>query len=127
LLTSARRAKLLQIRKTPRSQALVPQGPRKGREEHTHRHTVKAYTQTHRHTVKAKVEENQTGSRLTYAEGVEGDSGEKEWWEGNRRERENPENRVEGGRREDDMRERDTARRKGEELGRGQSGGEEGS
>ena len=37
-------------------------GPRKGEEEHTHRHTVKAH-----------VEEDLTGSRLTYAEkeGVE--------------------------------------------------------
>jgi len=62
-LTSAREAKLLKIRKTSRSQALAPQGPRKGEEEHTHGHTLKAY-----------VEEDQTGSRFTYAEkeGVEG-------------------------------------------------------
>jgi len=63
LLTSARGDKLLKIRKTPRSQVLAPQGPRKGEEEHTHRHILKAY-----------VEENQTGSGFTYAEkeGVEG-------------------------------------------------------
>jgi len=63
LLTSARGEKLLEIRKTPRSQVLAPQGPRKREEEHTHRHTLKAY-----------VEENWTGSRFTYAEkeGVEG-------------------------------------------------------
>jgi len=62
LLTSARGDKLLKIRKTPRSQVLAPQGPRKGEEEHTHRHILKAY-----------VEENQTGSGFTYAEkeGVE--------------------------------------------------------
>jgi len=62
LLTSARGVNLLQVRKTPRSQALAPHGPRKGEEEHTHRHTVKAH-----------VEEDLTGSRLTYAEkeGVE--------------------------------------------------------
>ena len=53
----------MKIRKTPRSQALALQGPRKGEEERTHRHTLKAY-----------VEEDRTGSRLTYAEkeGVEG-------------------------------------------------------
>jgi len=63
LLTSARGDKLLKIRKTPRSQVLAPQGPRKGEEEHTHRHILKAY-----------VEENQTGSGFTYAEkeGVDG-------------------------------------------------------
>jgi len=63
LLTSARGEKLLKIRKTPRSQVLAPQGPRKGEDEHTHRHTLKAY-----------VEENRTGSGFTYAEkeGVEG-------------------------------------------------------
>jgi len=40
-----------------------PGGPRKGEEEHTHRHTLKAY-----------VEQDRTGSRFTYAEkeGVEG-------------------------------------------------------
>jgi len=63
LLTSARGAQLFKIRKTPRLQALAPQGPRKGEEEHTHIHTLKAY-----------VEEDWTGSRFTYAEkeGVEG-------------------------------------------------------
>jgi len=63
LLTSARGEKLLKIGKTPRSQVLALQGPRKGEEEHTHRHTLKAY-----------VEENQTESGFTYAEkeGVEG-------------------------------------------------------
>ena len=55
--TSARAANIFKIRKTPRSQALAPQGPRKGGEEHAHRHTVKAH-----------VEEDRTGSRLTYAE-----------------------------------------------------------
>jgi len=62
LLTSARGVKVLKIQKTPRSQTLAPQGPRKGEEEHTHRHTVKAH-----------VEEDQTGSIFTYAEkeGVE--------------------------------------------------------
>jgi len=50
---------------------LAPQGLRKGQEE-----------QSRRHPVKAHVEEDLTGSRLTYAEneGVER-SGEKEWWE----------------------------------------------
>ena len=57
MITSARGEKLSKIRKTPRSQVLAPQGPRKGEEEHTHRHTLKAY-----------VEENQTGSGFTYAE-----------------------------------------------------------
>ena len=63
MLTPGRGAKLLKIRKTPRSQALAPQGPRKGEEEYTHRHTLKAY-----------VEEDRTGSRFTCAkkEGVEG-------------------------------------------------------
>jgi len=52
----------LKIRKAPRSQVLAPQGPRKGEEEHTHRHTLKVY-----------VEENRTGSVYTYArkEGAE--------------------------------------------------------
>jgi len=44
-------------RKTPRSQALAPQGPRKWEEE-----------QTDRQTVKAHVQENRTGSRLLNAE-----------------------------------------------------------
>jgi len=63
LLNSARGAKLSKIRKTPRSQALAPQRPRKGEEEHSHRHTLKAY-----------VKEDWTGSRFTYSEkqGVEG-------------------------------------------------------
>jgi len=46
--SSARGAKLLKIRKTPRSQALSPQGPRKGEEEHTYRHTLKAYVKEDR-------------------------------------------------------------------------------
>jgi len=52
----------LKIRKTPRFQALVPQGVRKGEEEHTQRYLMKAH-----------VEEDRTGSRLRYAEkeGVE--------------------------------------------------------
>jgi len=50
-LNSARAENLFKIRKTPRSQELAPQGPRKREEEHTHRHTLKAY-----------VEENWTGS-----------------------------------------------------------------
>jgi len=45
------------IRKTPRYHAPALQGPGKGEEE-----------QTYRHTVKAHVEEDLTGSRLTYAE-----------------------------------------------------------
>jgi len=45
LLTSARGAKHLKIRKTPRSQVLAPQGPRTGEEEHTHSHTLKAYVE----------------------------------------------------------------------------------
>ena len=63
MLISARGENLLKLRKTPRSQVLAPQGPGKGEEEHTHRHTLKAY-----------VEENRTGSGFTYAEkeGVEG-------------------------------------------------------
>ena len=63
MLTSTRGEKLLKIRNTPKSQVLVPQGSRKGEEEHTHRHTFKTY-----------VEEDQTGSGYTYAEkeGVEG-------------------------------------------------------
>jgi len=63
LLNSGRGAKLLKIRKTPRSQAITPQRSRKGEEEHSHRHTLKAYD-----------EEDRTGSRFTYAEkeGVEG-------------------------------------------------------
>ena len=62
MLISARGENLLKLRKTPRSQVLAPQGPGKGEEEHTHRHTLKAY-----------VEENRTGSGFTYAEkeGVE--------------------------------------------------------
>jgi len=71
-LASARGAKLFKIRKTPRSQALAPWGPRKGEEEHTHRHTLKAY-----------VEEDRTGSRFTYAE-KEGVEGGKERWNGGR-------------------------------------------
>ena len=51
-------------RKTPRSEShvLALQGPRKGGEE-----------QTYRHTLKAHIEEDRTGSKLTYAEkeGVE--------------------------------------------------------
>ena len=47
---SKRSKTFFQIRKTPRSQALTSQGPRKGEEEHTHRHTLKAY-----------VEKDQTG------------------------------------------------------------------
>jgi len=43
--------------KTPRSQVLAPQGSRKGEEEHTHRHTLKAH-----------VEEGRTRARSTYAE-----------------------------------------------------------
>ena len=45
------------MRKTPRSQVLAPQGSRKGEEEHTHRHTLKAH-----------VEEERTRARSTYAE-----------------------------------------------------------
>ena len=62
--TSARGEKLLKIRKTPRSQVLAPHGPRKGEDEHTHRHTLNTY-----------VEENRRGSGFTYVEkeGVEGD------------------------------------------------------
>jgi len=45
LLTSTIGGKLLKIRKTPRPQVLAPQGPRKGEEEHTHRHTLKAYVE----------------------------------------------------------------------------------
>jgi len=41
------------VPKTPRSQILAPQGPGKGEEEHTHRHTVKAH-----------VEKDRAGSRL---------------------------------------------------------------
>jgi len=68
-------------RKTPGSQALAPQGPRKGEEEHTDRHAVKSSTYHHcvsvclvkacrglleeeqrdRHTVKAHVEEKSKG------------------------------------------------------------------
>jgi len=70
---------ILKLRKTPRSQALAPQGPKNGEEEHIHRL---------RHTGKAHVEKDWTGSRLTYAEkerverkrerrnGGEGDQGE---------------------------------------------------
>jgi len=58
LLTSARGARNnLSKRETPRSQALALQGSRKGEEE-----------QTDRHTVKAHVGENRTGSRITNAE-----------------------------------------------------------
>ena len=59
------------IRNTPRSQALAPQGPRKGEEKHTHRHTVKAH-----------VQEDRTGSRLTYAEkeGVERSKERRNGW-----------------------------------------------
>ena len=66
MLTSARGGKLLKIRKTPRSQVLAPQGPRKGEEEHTHRRTLKAYVEENR--------TSRTGSGYTYAEkeGVEG-------------------------------------------------------
>ena len=62
MLTSARDANPLHIRRTPSSQALAPQGPRKGEEQHTHRHTMKAH-----------VEEDHTGSRFAYPqkEGVE--------------------------------------------------------
>jgi len=62
-VSSAGGPNLFKIRNTPRSQALALQGPRKGEEEHTHRHTLKAC-----------VEEDRTGSRFTYAEmeGVEG-------------------------------------------------------
>jgi len=57
LETSARGVNILKIRKTPRSRALAPQGPGKGEEEHTHRHTVKAH-----------VKEDRTGTRPTDAE-----------------------------------------------------------
>jgi len=57
-LTSAREADILKIRKTPRSQAPAPKGLKnlKGQEEHTLRNTVKAH-----------VDEDRSGSRLTYA------------------------------------------------------------
>jgi len=57
-----KRNKILKLRKTPRSQALASQGPRKGEEEHTYRNTVKAH-----------IEEDRTGFRLAYTEkeGVE--------------------------------------------------------
>jgi len=45
------------IRATPRFHAPALQGPGKGNEE-----------QTYRHTAKAHIEEDLTGSRLTYAE-----------------------------------------------------------
>jgi len=50
------------MHKTPRSQVILVQGSRKGEEE-----------QTHRHTLKAHVEEERTRARSTYAEkeGVE--------------------------------------------------------
>ena len=61
--TPSKRRKTLKIRKTPRSQVVAPQGPRRGEEEHTRRHTLQAC-----------VEENRTGSGGTYVEkeGVEG-------------------------------------------------------
>jgi len=70
---------------------------RKGEEEHTHRHTLKAH-----------VEEEWTRARSTYAEkdGGKENQGEKDCWEGDRRERKNGEKQSGGERREDDMRER---------------------
>ena len=67
MLSSVRGANILKIRKTPRSQTLAPQGPKKREEEHTHKHTVKAH-----------LKQDRTGSRLTYAkkEGVERGGGE---------------------------------------------------
>jgi len=72
--------------------------------------------------LKACVEENRTGSGFTYAEkeGVEGGKpGEKEWWEGGRRERENGEKHGGGGKREDDRREKDGTCMGGKEVGGG--------
>jgi len=62
LLTSARGAIFLTNTKPPRSQVLAPQGSKKGEEEHTHRHTLKAH-----------VKEERTRARSTHAEkeGVE--------------------------------------------------------
>jgi len=48
IVNLSKRSKLLKIRKTPRSQALAPQGSRKGEEENTNRHTLKAYVQEDR-------------------------------------------------------------------------------
>jgi len=78
--------------------------------------------------VEANVEEDGTGSRLTYAEeeGVErrraemvGGRGEQKWWEGDGGREFYGEKRGGRERWEDDMRERDEAQRGGEEVGGG--------
>ena len=73
MLSSVRGANILKIRKTPRSQTLAPQGPKKREEEHTHKHTVKAH-----------LKQDRTGSRLTYAkkEGVETRNRGRPGWKG---------------------------------------------
>jgi len=64
--------------------------------------------------VKAHVKEDRTH---VCGEGGSGEKqGEKEWWEDDRRERENGEKRCGVKRWEDDMRERDEVRKGGEEV-----------
>jgi len=110
LPTSARGAIFLKIRKTPRSQALAPQGLRKGVEEHTHQTHIEGLCRGGSDRIPIHVRgEGGSGGR----------HGEKEWWEGDRRNRENGEKLGGGERREDVKRERDGTCMGGKEVGGG--------
>jgi len=105
LLTSARGAIFLKLRKTPRSQALTPQERRRG-----------TYTQTHIGGL-CRGGSDRISFHVCGEGGSGGRQGEKKWWEGDRRERENGEKQGGGERREDEKRERDGTCMGGKEVG----------